>query len=179
MLILATVGGHYAHPASGDGSGSGEGGTGGGGDGAAGAVVIEHRAAGVVCVLAIYGFVSAFAYSWGPVVWTLCVEIFPTRQRARGVALTTTTNWLWNIAVGQCFPPLQQTLGFRLFFGFGLVSLLLLGWALSCVPETRGLSIDQVEQLFQSAAATTAGLHQKGTGGRTRIHDVRRPLLLK
>eukprot|EP01052_Picozoa_sp_SAG31_P007026 SAG31_NODE_330_length_17593_cov_4.817891_21_plen_132_part_00 len=36
-------------------------------------------------ILAIYVFVGCFAYSWGPCVWCLCSEIFPTAQRAIGM----------------------------------------------------------------------------------------------
>jgi hypothetical protein len=115
-------------------------------------LVIEHRAAGVVCILSIYLFVSAFAWSWGPAVWALCTEIFPTHQRARGVAATTTTNWCWNIAIGQLYPPAQAALGFRIFFVFGVASVVLLWWTLHYAPETKGLSIDQVQQLFERQA---------------------------
>ena len=59
--------------------------------------------------------------------------------------------------------------------------MLLLLWALLCVPETRGLSIDQVEQLFQApvqqglpAAQPQSGIHSKGKG-----MDVQRSLLLQ
>ena len=143
MLALATVGVLFAQPlGEGSGSAASEGGGGGGGG-----VVISERSAGAVCILSIYGFVSAFAYSWGPVVWALCTEIFPTCQRARGVAITTTTNWLWNIAIGQFFPPVQRRMGFLVFYIFGFASLLL-GWTVARVPETKGLSIDQVQQLF-------------------------------
>ena len=120
-------------------------------------LVIEHRAAGIVCIVAIYTYVCAFAWSWGPVVWALCTEIFPTRQRARGVSITTSTNWMWNIAVGQLYPPAQQRLGFRIFFIFSAVSALLLLWTVCCAPETRGLSIDAVERLFGQRRGTGKG----------------------
>jgi len=149
MLTLAVVGVMYARIE--DGSGSD-------GSAAGGAVlVIEHRAAGVVCIVAIYTYVCAFAWSWGPVVWALCTEIFPTRQRARGVSITTSTNWMWNIAVGQLYPPAQQRLGFRIFFIFSAVSASLLLWTVCCAPETRGLSIDAVERLFERRRGTGKG----------------------
>jgi sugar porter (SP) family MFS transporter len=152
MLTLATVGVLYARIETNTGSstGSSTGSEAAGGDAAG--LVIEHRSAGVVCILAIYLFVSAFAWSWGPVVWALCVEVFPTRQRVRGVSITTTVNWLFNIVVGQLYPPAQQALGFRIFFVFGGVSVLLSAWVLWSAPETKGLSIDQVETLFERPA---------------------------
>ena len=48
-----------------------------------------------------------FAYSWGPCVWCLCSEIFPTAQRAKGVSITTTTNWTFGIVISLFVPVLQ------------------------------------------------------------------------
>ena len=167
MVILATVGLLYAHIETSSGSGSTTSSAAGLGDD----LVIEHHVAGVVCILSIYIFVSAFAWSWGPVVWALCTEIFPTHQRARGVAITTTTNWIWNIAVGQLYPVAQAALGFRIFFVFGAASAALVWWTMYHAPETKGLSIDQVQLLFEN----------DGGGGepveRRRDADRRRPLL--
>lgn len=39
-------------------------------------------------------FTLSYGISWGPIAWTLPSEIFPTRLRARGVALSTASNWV-------------------------------------------------------------------------------------
>eukprot|EP01047_Picozoa_sp_COSAG01_P015030 COSAG01_NODE_744_length_13876_cov_4.660449_17_plen_95_part_00 len=57
---------------------------------------------------------TGFAYSWGPVVWCLCAEIFPTAQRAKGVSITTTTNWGFGLLISLFVPVLQDSLGFAL-----------------------------------------------------------------
>jgi sugar porter (SP) family MFS transporter len=166
MVTLATVGLLYARIDAGSSSGSDT------RSGGADDLVIEHRPAGIVCILSIYTFVSAFAWSWGPVVWALCTEIFPTHQRVRGVAITTTTNWLWNICVGQLYPPAQAALGFRIFFVFGAASTVLVWWTLRYAPETNGLSIDQVQVLFEQRAES------RGQRERARPADrMRQPLL--
>ena len=106
MAALATLGVMYAEVA---GSSSGS-------DGAAasGQPTIESRSVGYVCVVAIYVFTVCFAYSWGPCVWCLCSEIYPTAQRAKGVSITTTTNWTFGIFISQFVPVLQDSLGFGL-----------------------------------------------------------------
>ena len=48
---------------------------------------------GVVVFCALY--VIGFAYSWGPVVWVVCAEMFPMRERGKANSLTTFTNWFW------------------------------------------------------------------------------------
>ena len=99
---------------------------------APGDIKIHSRAVGYACVVAIYVFVRhrrlpsvplgrpsvcslagcgtqtvCFAYSWGPCVWCLCSEIFPTAQRAKGVSITTTTNWTFGIVISLFVPVLQ------------------------------------------------------------------------
>ena len=39
-------------------------------------------------------FTLFYGVSWGPIAWTLPSEIFPTRLRAKGVALSTASNWV-------------------------------------------------------------------------------------
>lgn len=31
--------------------------------------------------------------AWGPIVWTIIAELFPSRYRAKGMALSTASNW--------------------------------------------------------------------------------------
>jgi len=39
-------------------------------------------------------FTLSYGASWGPISWTIPSEIFPTRLRARGVSLSTASNWV-------------------------------------------------------------------------------------
>eukprot|EP00041_Stephanoeca_diplocostata_P035944 m.1287396 g.1287396 ORF g.1287396 m.1287396 type:complete len:260 (+) comp24781_c0_seq17:1467-2246(+) len=85
---------------------------------------LSSKVAGWACIICVFLFVSGFAMSWGPVVWLIPTEIFPTSQRARGVSLSTAANWTWGIIVGQFVPRLQTLLNFKLYFafaGFGFV----------------------------------------------------------
>ena len=55
--------------------------------------------AGLICTSIEPGFDSDFftlsyGISWGPIAWTIPSEIFPTRLRARGVSISTASNWV-------------------------------------------------------------------------------------
>merc|ERR1711902_393403 len=52
-------------------------------------------------------FIIGFAYSWGPVVWVVCSEMFPVRARGKATGLTTSTNWIATTIVGAVFPTAQ------------------------------------------------------------------------
>ena len=51
-------------------------------------------------------YIFFFASTWGPAAWVVIGEIFPIPIRARGVALSTSSNWLWNciITVSRASP---------------------------------------------------------------------------
>merc|ERR1712224_676267 len=95
------------------------------------------------------GFVINFAYSWGPMVWVYCAEIFPLRSRARCVGVTTTANWVGNFFIAQFTPSLLDWLGFGTFFLFGFFSftaLLVAVW----IPETKGIPLEKIAALFDT-----------------------------
>lgn len=57
------------------------------------------------CVLVFASlFIIGFAFSWGPVVWVVCSEMFPYRTRGKSTGLTTMTNWMFTTIVGAVFP---------------------------------------------------------------------------
>jgi sugar porter (SP) family MFS transporter len=106
--------------------------------------------AGIVTLLALVVFIVCFAFSLGPVVWTVINEIFPGRIRGRGVALATAVNWGAAFLVSQCFLSLVDAMGnaltfwlFALFCGVGWV------WIYYSVPETKGQSLEQIETMWR------------------------------
>jgi MFS family permease len=48
----------------------------------------------MIAIICIYIFF--FATTWGPGAWVVIGEIYPLPIRSRGVALSTSSNWLWN-----------------------------------------------------------------------------------
>jgi hypothetical protein len=78
--------------------------------------------AGIVTVAALILFIACFAFSLGPVTWTVINEVFPARVRGRGVALATAVNWGSAYLVSQILPvacrshrELSDVLAVRLF----------------------------------------------------------------
>ena len=69
----------------------------------------------VALLILIYVFVAAYAFSWGPVPWVYCAEIFPLTMRAKATSLTTAANWATNcVHVIYC----SRTSWFPLFCSF-------------------------------------------------------------
>ncbi|MCE2565918.1 sugar porter family MFS transporter [Komagataeibacter sp. FNDCF1] len=91
-------------------------------------------------------FVGAFAFSAGPLAWLLCAEILPLRGREFGMACSTFANWVANMLVSATFLTGLELLGVDtvLWIYAGLNALFLVMVVLR-VPETRGMTLEQIE----------------------------------
>lgn len=111
-------------------------------------------AAGIVTVAALVTFIICFAFSLGPVVWTVINEVFPAHIRSRGVALATAINWGSAWLVSQFFLSVVGVIGSSFTFWL-LAAFCVLGWIWIYyrVPETKGQTLEQIEQMWQEKAA--------------------------
>jgi len=110
--------------------------------------------AGMVTLVALILFIVSFAFSLGPVVWTVINEIFPGRVRGRAVAVATAVNWGAAFLVSEFFITLVDAIGeagtFALFAIFCVAGGV---WVYHRVPETKGRSLEQIESLWDAPAA--------------------------
>lgn len=90
-------------------------------------------------------------------------EIFSLPIRSKGVALSTASNWFWNAIIGIIVPFLvdydKADLGVKVFFIWGSTCALCAIFAWLFVPETRGLTLEQVEQVRGTLFFTPNTIH--------------------
>nr|ACF87321.1 unknown [Zea mays] len=99
-----------------------------------------------VAVGALLLYVGAYQVSFGPISWLMVSEIFPLRTRGRGISLAVLTNFGSNALVTFAFSPLKELLGpANIFFLFGVIAVLSLVFVILVVPETKGLSLEEIE----------------------------------
>ncbi|KAG8061559.1 hypothetical protein GUJ93_ZPchr0003g16634 [Zizania palustris] len=99
-----------------------------------------------VAVGALLLYVGSYQVSFGPISWLMVSEIFPLRTRGRGISLAVLTNFGSNALVTFAFSPLQEYLGpANMFLLFGAISLLSLVFVVLNVPETKGLTLEEIE----------------------------------
>jgi sugar porter (SP) family MFS transporter len=112
--------------------------------------------AGIVTVVALVVFIISFAFSLGPVVWTVINEVFPARIRGRGVALATAVNWGSAYLVSQFFLSLVEGIGSSLtFFLFAMFCAAGWVWVYRIVPETKRKSLEQIQAMWSEKASST------------------------
>jgi len=96
--------------------------------------------------LCIFAFIAAHAVGQGTVIWVLISEIFPNRNRASGQALGSFTHWFFAASLTFVFPKMAEALRPSVIFGFFCFMMVLqLIWVKFMVPETKGISLEEMQ----------------------------------
>ncbi|HEN8727092.1 TPA: sugar porter family MFS transporter [Pseudomonas putida] len=85
----------------------------------------------------------------GPVYWVLMSEIFPTHSRGVMNGIAVGLFWIFNAIVAFVFPIALSYFGGLTFFLFAVVNIFSIIFCLRCVPETKGLSLEEIERLME------------------------------
>ncbi|TFK99577.1 general substrate transporter [Pterulicium gracile] len=111
----------------------------------------SHAAAGWVAVVFVWIFAVGFGYSWGPCAWIVIAEIWPLSIRGKGLSIAASSNWMNNFIVGQVTPTMLEHLTYGTNIFFGAFSLLggLFVWFL--MPETKLLTLEEMDEVFGDA----------------------------
>ena len=94
------------------------------------------------------GFIAFFAFSQGAVIWVFISEVFPTRIRAKGQSLGTLTHWVMNALISWTFPIIASHSRGAPFVFFSAMMLLQFFVVLVSYPETKGLSLEEMQRKF-------------------------------
>ena len=91
-------------------------------------------------------YIACFAASQGAVTWVYIGEIFPTRVRAKGQSLGSSSHWVMNAIISGIFPTLAAKSGAYPFIFFGAMMALQFFLVLFLYPETKGISLEEMQQ---------------------------------
>lgn len=101
----------------------------------------------ITAVLGLLIYTGSFAIGLGPVFWLLIAEIYPLTIRGAAMSVATIANWAANFVVTISFLTLLNSIGGSgVFFLFGSLTLVALAYFAKKVPETKGRSLQQLEQ---------------------------------
>ncbi len=99
-----------------------------------------------IAVTGILGFIAFFAISSGAVIWVYISEVFPNVVRAKGQALGCFTHWFMCTLISWAFPAVAERAGTWAFAFFALMMAVQLVWAVFFMPETKGGTIEDIEE---------------------------------
>ncbi len=124
-------------------------------------ILFHRHAVGVWALAAVMVYIAGFALSWGPVVWVLLSEIFPNSIKGKAMGLAVAAQWIANLFVSWSFKVLDGNSALNALFNHGFsyfvyaaMSALAALFVLRFVPETRGRSLESIQDLWRSSDAT-------------------------
>lgn len=122
-------------------------------------MALYHQTQGYGALAGMMLFMFTFGCSWGPITWVLISEVFPNRFRSIGMSIAVASNWIGNFFVSQFFPMVNEnkylTEHFHGAFSmwlFAILGLLSTWFVLRFVPETRGVSLEKIEDTMLQVA---------------------------
>ncbi len=92
------------------------------------------------------GYIAFFAFSQGAVIWVFISEVFPNRVRAKGQSLGSFSHWFMNALISGIFPLLAASSGGYPFVFFSLMMGLQFFVVLFIYPETKGVSLEEMQK---------------------------------
>jgi SP family xylose:H+ symportor-like MFS transporter len=124
-------------------------------------ITLMSNQVGLLSLIGILIFIGSFSLSMGPVTWVLLSEIFPNSVRSKALSIAVAAQWAANYAVSQSFPVVAEStvntegfwnnsLPYFIFSGF---IILLIIFTLKFIPETKGKSLEELEEIWENKYA--------------------------
>lgn len=117
--------------------------------------LFDARAVGAWALVAVVAYIAGFALSWGPVVWVLLAEMFPNSVKSKAMAIAVAAQWSVNLFVSWSFKVLDGDGWLNAHFHhafaywiYGAMSVLSAIFVLRFVPETKGRSLESIQELW-------------------------------
>ncbi|KAF2087331.1 putative transporter [Saccharata proteae CBS 121410] len=107
-------------------------------------------ASGAVAAIMLHSVFSTGA--WGSVNWTITSEISTTQLRERTISIATASSFLCNLLITYINPFIQDSpgnLGSRVGMIYASISILAIAFVYFCVPEMKGRSLEELDEIFQ------------------------------
>ncbi|KAK0387613.1 hypothetical protein NLU13_3859 [Sarocladium strictum] len=140
-----------------------------------GAIFVKSLAGQRASVAFVCIYIFFFASTWGPLAWVVTGEIFPLSTRAKSLSITTATNWLLNWAIAYSTPylvnygPGNANLQSKIFFVWFGCCFICIAFVWCMIYETKGLSLEEVDQLYEEVSQAWKSKGWKPTD--TREHE--------
>ncbi|XP_064610529.1 solute carrier family 2, facilitated glucose transporter member 1-like [Liolophura sinensis] len=104
-------------------------------------------------IVSITFYIIFFATGPGSIPWFIVAELFAQGPRPAAVSLSVLVNWFANFTVGLGFPEVKDAIGPYTFIIFAVLLALFWLFTFFRVPETKGRTIEEIQNLFKATRA--------------------------
>jgi sugar porter (SP) family MFS transporter len=102
-------------------------------------------------------FIASFAIGVGGTGWLIQGEMFPTAVRGQAASIAATVDWVANYAPIESFPASQRAVGLGwVLIGFAVLCAAAIVFVVRYLPETKGLSVEEITAVFEEEASRDA-----------------------
>lgn len=112
------------------------------------AALAQGEIFGIWTLIFIVFYTASFMMSWGPICWVLLSEIFPNKIRGQAMALAVAAQWAANFLISSTYPSMMDFSGPLTYGFYGLMSVISGVFVWKMVPETKGKSLEQLENVW-------------------------------
>jgi SP family xylose:H+ symportor-like MFS transporter len=125
--------------------------------------LFNAKAVGFGALIAVVLYIAGFALSWGPVVWVLLAEMFPNSIKGKALTIAVAAQWLANLFVSWTFKVMDGNSALNAMFNhgfaywiYGVMSVLAALFVLKYVPETKGRTLEAIQEIWERRAPALA-----------------------
>lgn len=123
-----------------------------------------NDARSVLSLLGMFAYIAGYQIGFGPITWLMISEVFPQSVRGKAVALAVQVNFALNALVQFLVPVLRESLGMSGTFAvFGVLAAYSLCFVRNSVPETKGMTLEEIEESFAEMLAGKDSATKRGT----------------
>ncbi|HNX57441.1 MAG TPA: MFS transporter, partial [Prolixibacteraceae bacterium] len=116
---------------------------------AVGFLFFINQTNGFWLIALIITFITFFEIGFGPVIWVLLSEIYPTKVRGRAMSVATLMLWVGTAIIGQVVPWMLEKLSPAVTFFVFALCCIPVPLILRLIPETKGKSLEDIEKAWQ------------------------------
>eukprot|EP00096_Caligus_rogercresseyi_P008255 TRINITY_DN2678_c0_g1_i1.p1 TRINITY_DN2678_c0_g1~~TRINITY_DN2678_c0_g1_i1.p1 ORF type:complete len:564 (+),score=97.76 TRINITY_DN2678_c0_g1_i1:341-2032(+) len=128
---------------------------------------MDEQLPGIVwmAMVSCFWFQFAFSLSFGPVTWIIFAELFPSKYRGYA-SMVASSKWIFSFITVSMFPILSEKIGtcvvFWIMAGIAIIGS---GILASVLPETKGLSQIEIDELFKKKKTITQKVNDSNSNG--------------
>ncbi|KAJ5713945.1 uncharacterized protein N7483_011126 [Penicillium malachiteum] len=104
---------------------------------------------GIAAMFFFYLWTVFYTPTWNGTPWVLNSEMFDPNMRSLAQACAAASNWLWNFLISRFTPQMFSTMGYGVYFFFASLMLCSIVFVYFLIPETKGLPLESMDQLFE------------------------------
>lgn len=111
---------------------------------------------GISAMFFFYLWTAFYTPSWNGTPWVINSEMYSQQTRSLGQAFAAANNWFWNFLISRFTPQMFLKMDYGVYMFFACLMLLSIPYVYFLIPETKGIPLEKMDELFEIVPAHRA-----------------------